>query len=247
MQEAEVFSAYETTIGLSTLEEQQEGYSLSTTSTITVDNTGNSREYPILTISSADSNITEIDIEGNTITLDENLSNTDLVIDLKNQIYTNDGANIIEGIVFSSNDRPHFLENSINTIDITFTNSIEVDLVYNSYEPFNEPKFVRDFRLSKDLSYITDRKYKEVDKEKLIKDTINYNISMSNLSYDWVLGDAINNDKTFRISYSEEHTNGDKSFEKNLVGVKFGTFERYFRDSTAILIDSLTGEGTKLY
>jgi hypothetical protein len=66
------------------------------------------------------------------------------------------------------------------------------------------------------------------------------------MAYDWQLFDAIENDTPIRITYREDHTNGDKSYEKHLTGIKFNTYERYYRDSTGIIFESLVGEGNNL-
>lgn len=244
--EAIVFAAYETNIDTAILEETTSNHSISSGS-ISIDNRENEKQYPILEITSDDSNITEVEIGGNTLELDETLSTDDvLLLDFKNQEYKLNDTDIVEDLTFSSNDRPVLEEDSTTDINITFTNDIEVEVTYSQYEDLMTHEYVQDFRVSVDKEYTTDRSFKSKNKNKLILQNENYNISFSNLAYDWKLYEAIENDVPIKITYKEDHTNGDKEYEKHLLGVKFSTYERYYRDSTGILFESLVGEGTKL-
>lgn len=248
MREAEVFSAYETNIIFSTLETKSNQYSLSTSNTIQVDNLLNTRQYPIIKITSGSSNITGFNIDGVRLGLDVVLGNTDtLTLDFKNQEYKLNDISIIDTITFLDNERPHFKENSICTVEIEYVSAVDVEITYEDYEQITEPKFIQDFRISYDKTYLEDNKFKSSKKKRLVLDSENYNVTISNFSYDWILGNAIEEDKTFRIDYTEDHSNGDKLFNKSIVGIKFNTYERYFRDSTGILIDTLTGEGINIY
>lgn len=244
--EATVFAAYETEINTGILEENVESFTISSGS-ITVDNQANEAQYPKLVITSDSSDITGVEIGGNSISLDKSLTNDDtLVLDFKEQEYTLNDTDIVEDITFNSSDRPILLADSIATIDITFTDSISVDVTHFQYRDIITNSYVQDFRISIDRSHNSDRKFKKKNVNNLILSSENFNISFSNMAYDWELYEAIKDDTPVRVTYHEEHTNGDKTFTKYLTGIKFGTYERFYRDSTGIIFESLVGEGTEL-
>lgn len=244
--EATVFAAYETTIDTAILEEVINSYSISSGS-ITIDNTGNDKQYPKLEITSDNSTISEVEIGGNIVQFDKTVTTGDnLVLDFKEQEYTLNGSDIIEDLTFTTDDRPVFTIDSIFDINISFTNSLTVEVTYNNYTNLMTNEYVQDFRISVEKSYQTDRKFKNKNLNNLVLDTENYNVSFSNMAFDWELFDAIEDDTPIRITYNEDHTNGNKDFTKHLINIKFNTYERYFRDSTGIIFESLVGEGTKL-
>lgn len=244
--EATVFAAYETSIDTAILGEVTNSYTISSGS-ISIDNQATNMQYPKLEITSDSSNITEIEIGGNTVQLNKTISTGDnLILDFNEQEYTVNGIDIIEDLTFTNSDRPKLLEDSITDINITFTNTITVDVTYKEYSNVMTNEYVQDFRISVDRSFLSDRKFKKNNIKQLILESENFNVSFSNMAYDWQLFDAIENDTPIRITYREDHTNGDKSYEKYLTGIKFSTYERYYRDSTGIIFESLVGEGNNL-
>ena len=247
MTEAEIFSAYETEMILSVLEDVTDTFSISSGEIINIDNSSNSKVYPIVSITSSSDTISSLDINGISINLSQSIdSNNPLLLDFKNQEYSYNGADIIDSITFNDNDRPYLEEDSMNTIIIGNNNTIDVEVQYKNYNEFHEPKFVQDFRVSEDKSYTPDRKFKKDSPNKQIKNEKNINISFSNYAYDWQVHQSLKNEETFRVTYNENHTNGDKDYQKDIIGIKFNTYERYYRDSTGFIFESLTGEGTKL-
>lgn len=244
--EATVFAAYETSIDTAILEEITNSYTISSGS-ISIDNQATNMQYPRLEITSDNSNITEVGIGGNTVQLNKTISTGDtLILDFNEQEYALNGTDIIEDLTFVSSDRPKLLEDSISDINITFTNTITVDVTYKEYSNILTNEYVQDFRISVDRGFLSDRKFKKNNIKQLILESENFNVSFSNMAYDWQLFDAIENDTPIRITYREDHTNGDKSYEKHLTGIKFNTYERYYRDSTGIIFESLVGEGNNL-
>jgi len=244
--EATVFAAYETSIDTAILEETTSNHTISSGS-ISIDNTANREQYPILEITSDNSVISEIEIGSNVVQLDKTITTGDiLLLDFKNQEYSLNDVNIIEDLTFNTSDRPILLENAISDVNISFTNSISVTITYDTYSSLMINEYVQDFRISVDKSFISDSKFKKNNKDRLILNTENFNISFSNMAYNWNFYNALENNETIRITYNENHTNGDKEYTRHLVGVKFNTYERYFRDGTGIIFESLVGEGTKL-
>ena len=244
--EATVFAAYETSIDTAILEEVTNSYTISSGS-ISIDNQATNMQYPRLEITSDSSNITAIEIGGNIVQFSKVISTGDtLILDFNEQEYVLNGTDIIEDLTFVSSDRPKLLEDSITDINITFTNTITVDVTYKEYNNIMTNQYVQDFRISVDRGFLSDRKFKKNNIKQLILESENFNVSFSNMAYDWQLFDAIENDIPIRITYRENHTNGDKSYEKHLTGIKFNTYERYYRDSTGIIFESLVGEGNNL-
>mgnify|MGYP000323605863 CR=1 FL=1 len=244
--EATVFAAYETSIDTAILEETTSNHTISSGS-ISIDNTANREQYPILEITSDNSVISEIEIGSNVVQLDKTITTGDiLLLDFKNQEYSLNDVNILEDLTFNTSDRPILLENAISDVNISFTNSISVTITYDTYSSLMINEYVQDFRISVDKSFISDSKFKKNNKDRLILNTENFNISFSNMAYNWNFYNALENNETIRITYNENHTNGDKEYTRHLVGVKFNTYERYFRDGTGIIFESLVGEGTKL-
>jgi len=246
MMEATVFAAYETSIDTAILEEVTNSYTVSSGS-ISIDNQATNMQYPRLEITSDNTNITEVEIGGNTVQLNKTISTGDtLILDFNEQEYALNETDIIEDLTFLNSDRPKLLMDSITDINITFTNTITVNVTHKEYSNILTNEYVQDFRISVDRGFLSDRKFKKNNIKQLILESENFNVSFSNMAYDWQLFDAIENDTPIRITYREDHTNGDKSYKKYLTGIKFNTYERYYRDSTGIIFESLVGEGNNL-
>ena len=237
--EANVFAGYEKLIRLDPVEEKTSTFTGSTT----IDNKYNPPIYFKLTLSIT-SSLSSIVVETGAYSIEFSgtLSNGDtLVLDFINQEYLLNGNDIISDITFTNNKRPHLLEDSETLVSITPTTGYSAEINYHQYVQGDTFSFVENYQINSNNEFSRPR----TDSNNIV-DT-EYNIRCQKMVLDWELYNYIETGKPLRIAYFEEHTNGNKYFERFLTDVFFDSYQRSASNSTDIIMETISGDGENLY
>lgn len=247
--ESEVFSAYETEIKLSKMIKESETYNGASGLSFNIDNSYNDKVYPkFIILAQGGVTLSSIQNDNQLIEFDNiTLSNgQELILDFENQIYTIEAESIIDDIIFDGEDRLFLYPNEENTINLTFDGELDLQIEYNHYENNLNFYYVRSFEIVVNNRFNRVKPFSDTKTKKRDKTETIFSFNISKLTADWNLYETVLEDNLFRISYEEDHTNGDKLFNNYLVGVSFNDYTRGFNREDGLIITDINGEGTNL-
>ena len=240
---AEVFNSFDVDIEITKLVSKTENY----TSNFSINNSANRRVFPTLEITTVDGiTLDSITNNGQTISFNSiSLNSSDtLNLDFKNQSYTKNGNNIIDSI--SNIDMIYLEADKVNDFSFNYSGDLDVSITYHTYSVGSREKYLESFKITKNDDYKKKRPFnsnKVVDK-KLTSES--YSFNMSQMPINWGLYEDIKNGEEFRIKYIETNDHTNVIFQKYLVGVTFGSWDRGFSQQGDMIITNVSGDAIDL-
>lgn len=223
-----IYDSFLTEIELATrVEDSKNGTS------ITIDNSGCERIYPtvIITDEVLDGEIITSPVS---ISFEEEVDASEVILDFENQKYTADGDNIADIISFNDDERLYIEEDEETTIELSVSSQID----YYYYPEKQRERFVESFQISGEVEFNGSRN-KKIDN--------NYSFNLSEYKVDdSSLLESIKNGDIFRIKFRNVELENYETEESYLLEVTIDDWDEGYSRVGDIIVTNISGEAQQL-
>lgn len=251
-----VYDSFDATVSFDTLTTDSISQNSVTDSfSDTIDNLLNEKVYPKITLTASTSTTVSgqfITYESQTVSLGSQItigSGESLILDFETQSYTLAGDDLIQdlgnSLTFGSNDRLFFIEDTSDTLDITFTGTVDVQVEFSNYTSGSSISKVQDFNITMNADQKELKNFDELNARGFQISKFDYSLSMSKLSTDWALYNNFDSKSKYRIKILEDNRSGTNTDTKYILGCQFNNYTRGFTEAE-LIISNLSGKATTI-
>jgi hypothetical protein len=247
--QAEVLSGYDGRIYLTSKQSQSSTFSITDNSTITIDNSDNTRELLKITITpSTTTNITFNSITDGVSTVTSSgitLTETDdLVLDFKNQVYTKNGTRVSD-LTFG-NKRIALQKDTSQDLTIDGSGYIDIIVEYEGYNTDEELSYVESFSL--DYSVETSHK-KGYKNNKIITTNFEgeqYDVNISKFTISERFLQGILDGRKHRVRFDVDNPATGDNMTHTLLDIVFESYGYGFTAPDEIMMEDIQGSAKDL-